>query len=57
MTGLPYRAAVSHGRAKRLIRETLTHTEWANELHPKPRGFNKVGRVCWGPAFAVAGLR
>ena len=35
---------------------TLTNTEWANELHPKPRGFNKVARVCWGPAFAAAGL-
>lgn len=35
---------------------TLTGTEWANELHPKPRGFNKVARACWGPAFAAAGL-
>jgi hypothetical protein len=36
---------------------TLTATEWANELHPKPRGFNKIARTCWGPAFTAAGLR
>ena len=36
---------------------TLTATEWANELHPKPRGFNKIVRSCWAPAFAAAGLR
>ena len=35
---------------------TLTKTEWANELHPKPRGFNKIARLCWGPAFTAAGL-
>ena len=35
---------------------TLTGTEWANELHPKPRGFNKVVRTCWSPAFAAAGM-
>jgi hypothetical protein len=35
---------------------TLTHTEWANELHPKPRGFNKIVKMCWVPAFAAAGL-
>jgi hypothetical protein len=35
---------------------TLTSTEWANELHPKPRGFNKIVRTCWAPAFAAAGL-
>ena len=35
---------------------TLTNTEWANELHPKPRGFRKIVRTCWAPAFAAAGL-
>lgn len=35
---------------------TLTSTEWANELHPKPRGFNKIVRSCWAPAFTAAGL-
>jgi hypothetical protein len=35
---------------------TLTGTEWANELHPKPRGFNKIVKMCWRPAFAAAGL-
>jgi len=37
-------------------KRTLTNTECANLLHPKPRGFNKVARVCWGPAFAAAEL-
>lgn len=36
---------------------TLTKTEWANELHPKPRGFNKIARIGWKPAFAAAGLK
>jgi hypothetical protein len=35
---------------------TLSGTEWANELHPKPRGFNKIVKICWAPAFAAAGL-
>lgn len=37
-------------------RGTLTNTEWANELHPKPKGFKKIVRACWAPAFAAAGL-
>jgi len=37
-------------------RGTLTRTEWGDELHPKPSGFNKIARLCWGPAFAAAGL-
>jgi hypothetical protein len=36
---------------------TLVSTEWANELHPKPRGFNKIVPSCWASAFAAAGLR
>lgn len=35
---------------------TMTSSEWADELHPKPRGFNKIVRSCWAPAFAAAGL-
>jgi hypothetical protein len=35
---------------------TLGSTEWADELHPKPRGFNKIVQTCWAPAFAAAGL-
>lgn len=35
---------------------TLASTEWGDELHPKPRGFNKIVRMCWAPAFAAAGL-
>ena len=63
MTGLPYRGAVSHGRAKRPIRETLTHTEWANELHPQAQGLQQ-GRqgvlgtgVCSGGVEVAAGTR
>jgi hypothetical protein len=36
---------------------TLTANEWANELHPRPRGFSKIVRSCWAPAFAAAELR
>lgn len=28
---------------------TLAAGEWANELHPKPAGFNKIVRRCWRP--------
>ena len=36
---------------------TLSDTEWANELHPKPTGFNKLVNECWsGPARAALGL-
>lgn len=35
---------------------TLTAAEWANELHPKPKGFNKIAKRCWKPAFKSAGL-
>lgn len=34
---------------------TLTAAEWANELHPTPRGFSKVARV-WKKTLADAGL-
>jgi hypothetical protein len=35
---------------------TLASTEWGDELHPKPRGFNKIVKTCWAPAFAAAGF-
>jgi hypothetical protein len=36
---------------------TLSDTDWANELHPKPRGFNKIVNDCWsGPARRAFGL-
>ena len=35
---------------------TLASTEWGDELHPKPRGFKKIVKTCWAPAFAAAGL-
>ena len=53
---LPFALRLADGLVAFEGKGTLTGTEWANELHPKPRGFNKVARVCWGPAFAAAGL-
>jgi len=36
---------------------TLSDTDWANELHPKPAGFVKLVNDCWsGPARAALGL-
>ena len=36
---------------------TLSDREWANELHPRPRGFEKLVADCWsGPARAALGL-
>jgi hypothetical protein len=36
---------------------TLSASDWANELHPKPRGFEKLVADCWsGPARAALGL-
>ena len=36
-------------------RETLPADQWANELHPTPRGFNKLARI-WEPSLKKAGL-
>jgi hypothetical protein len=36
---------------------TLTDREWANELHPTPRGFDRLVRDAWsGPARAALGI-
>jgi hypothetical protein len=36
---------------------TLTDAAWANELHPKPSGFNRLVADCWsGPARRALGL-
>jgi len=36
---------------------TLSPAQWANELHPTPRGFEKIVADCWsGPARAALGL-
>jgi len=36
---------------------TLSDSEWANELHPKPGGFQKLIEQCWsGPARQALGL-
>jgi hypothetical protein len=36
---------------------TLSDSQWANELHPKPSGFNRLVADCWsGPARRALGL-
>ena len=37
-------------------RGTLAPGDWANELHPKGSGFNKIARQRWKPALEAAGL-
>jgi hypothetical protein len=37
-------------------RNTLSPTDWANELHPRPQGFRRIAEQAWRPAFARAGL-
>ncbi|SRR5690349_17270660 len=37
-------------------RGTLAEGDWANELHPKAAGFNKIAREKWRPRMAAAGL-
>jgi hypothetical protein len=37
-------------------RDTLDASDWANELHPKAAGFNKIARTKWKPALAAAGI-
>jgi hypothetical protein len=32
-------------------RSTLADDDWANELHPKPEGFEKIADGKWGPAL------
>ena len=36
-------------------RETLKPDQWANELHPTPRGFNKLA-TAWEPVLKSAGI-
>ena len=36
-------------------RHTLKPDEWANELHPTPRGFNRLAK-CWRPALERTGV-
>jgi hypothetical protein len=36
---------------------TLSDAQWANELHPKPSGFNRLVAECWsGAARRALGL-
>ncbi len=37
-------------------RGTLGPTDWANELHPKGAGFDRIAEQRWRPALATAGL-
>ncbi len=37
-------------------RGTLADTDWANELHPKPKGFRKLARQKWLPKLREKGL-
>ena len=37
-------------------RGTLDPADWANELHPKPRGFAKIAAGAWRPVLARIGL-
>lgn len=37
-------------------RGTLRAKDWANELHPRPRGFKKIARERWQPVLQSAGL-
>ena len=37
-------------------RATLGPNGWANELHPKAAGFNKIAREKWKPALQSAGI-
>jgi hypothetical protein len=37
-------------------RKTLFDTDWANELHPKPAGFQKIAEQKWGAELRRCGL-
>lgn len=37
-------------------RRTLSKSDWANELHPKPAGFRKIAARKWEPRLAEYGL-
>jgi len=37
-------------------RGALEESEWANELHPKGKGFKKIARQRWKPVLEAAGL-
>lgn len=37
-------------------RETLDFADWANELHPKPRGFRRIAEERWYPELWAQGL-
>lgn len=37
-------------------RNTLTDSDWANELHPKPQGFEKIASDKWFPKLMTCGL-
>jgi hypothetical protein len=53
-------SAITEGDPDHLLlvdsRGTLAPQDWANELHPKPRGFKKIVQQRWQPVLKNAGL-
>lgn len=49
-TKYPDRVIVVDGR------NALNPSDWANELHPKPRGFKKLAETRWYPELWARGL-
>lgn len=51
---------LEQGAAGRVVlidsRGLLQPSDWANELHPRPRGFKKIAKRAWKPALKAAGL-
>ena len=37
-------------------RNTLADADWANEIHPKPEGFEKIANLKWAPVLKSCGL-
>jgi hypothetical protein len=33
---------------------TLTDNDWANEVHPSPRGFERPAKQCWKAPLTAA---
>ena len=54
------RALVAAGDPAHLLivdsRGTLAEKDWANELHPKGKGFKKIAKERWKPVLKGAGL-
>jgi hypothetical protein len=57
-TGVLQSVAAASGGQVVLVdsRGTLAGQDWANELHPKKRGFAKMAKSCWKPVLEAQGL-